>query len=144
MSFDLNSWSKDPTGTVRTATRPCARATLLAWGEDSGGQKGLCKSGSQLLVPSRALALGHPCWEHRRKCWAEEAALSPSLCISHGAPTRGEGRGAPGLPPSHGATCPDKSSTGLLQESRCSQEGGLFEMRSWKPSPNAPDVSALS
>ena len=133
-----------PTGTVCTATHPCAQAALLARGEDSSGQKGLCKSGSQLPVPSRALALGHPCREHGGKCQAEQAAPSLSLCINHGAPTRGEGRGAPRPLPAHGAPCPDESSAGLLWESWRSQEGELFEMRSWKSSPNTPDVSGLS
>lgn len=58
--LDLNSWSRDPTRTVRASTCPCAQATLLARQEESSGcQKGLCKSRSQLPVRSRPLALGH-------------------------------------------------------------------------------------
>jgi len=41
----------------------------------------------------------------------------------------------PPVPPEH---------TRLLQESQHSQEAELLEMRSWKPSPNVPDVSDLS
>lgn len=51
---------------------PCVQATLLARGKDSSGQKELCKSGSQLPVPRRTLALGYSWQEHGEKCWTEQ------------------------------------------------------------------------
>lgn len=111
---------------------------------DRRDQKGLCNSVSQLMAPSADTALGHLCREHGEQCWAEQAAPSPSLGISHSAHTSGGGRGGPDPLPARGATYPGVSSTGLLQESGCGQEGGLLEKKSWNPSPNKPDVSGLS
>ena len=96
---------------TRSQPSLCSGHTL-GWGEDSSGQKGLCKSRSHLLVPSRVLALGHPCREHGGKCWAEQAAPSPPPCISHGAPTHGEGRGASSPPWAHKAAAGEPAQPG--------------------------------
>lgn len=74
----------------------------------------------------------------------DQTALNLSQCISYGAPTHGEGRGAPGTLPAHKATSPDKSSTGSLLESWHSWQGELFDKRSWKLSLSVSNMSGFS
>lgn len=117
-SLDLNSWSRDPTETVCAPTHPCAWAALLA------------RQGKTVVVGRGCINPGHSSQSPAGLCpGTPVTAQAPQVPRSH--------MGPPALMRAAQNHC----GTPI----RARREGCLlFEMRSWKPSPNAPDVSGLS